>query len=274
MAEKLSNKELIDEVWYWYLTGENRVGFPNKFKMQMAVSNFIFDILPGAPRCFECHVPLGGVGAMIARPMGFRPSSLNPNLCSVCESDVRKEEGGAEVRLSMLFADVRGSTKLAESMSAKDFKDLIQRFYKTTTEVLVKHNAMVNRLMGDQVIGLFVPRFASDQHARPAIEAARDILKVTGHDDPAGPWIPVGVGVHTGKVYVGSVGSAEGVNEIAVLGNEANLAARLSSEAAEGEIIISQTAADSIGLKREGFEERFLSLKGISEPVPVLVQPS
>jgi class 3 adenylate cyclase len=71
--------------------------------------------------------------------------------------------------------------------------------------------------------------------------------------------------------YVGAVGSKEGVNEIAVLGSAANLAARLSSQAADGEVIVSEAAAASAGLEGEGVENRSLELKGISQPVPVRV---
>jgi adenylate cyclase len=170
----------------------------------------------------------------------------------------------------MLFADVRDSTLLAARTSTVEYKALIQRFYKETSHVLVHRHSMVNRLMGDQVIGLFVPRFAGEQHARVAIEAAKAVLEVTGHGSEAGPWIPVGVGVHTGVAFVGAVGSGDGVNEIAVLGSEANLCARLSSQAAVGEILVSQASAEFAGLQDGGLERRVLELKGISEKVPVL----
>jgi len=171
----------------------------------------------------------------------------------------------------MLFADVRGSTELAEKLAPGEFKQLIQRFYKVTTDELIGHNAMVNRLMGDQVIGLFVPRFAGRSHAKVAMQTAMDILRATGHQDPGGPWVPVGIGVHTGLVYVGAVGTKGGVSEIAVLGNAANLAARLSAQAAPGEVLASEATATRSGLIRELSGSKTLNLKGMSEPVPVRV---
>jgi adenylate cyclase len=171
----------------------------------------------------------------------------------------------------MLFADVRDSTPLAESIGTAAFKELIRRFYKVTSEVLIEHNAMVNRLMGDQVSALFVPRFAGQGHAAVALQAAQAILRATGHDDPGGPWIRVGVGVHTGPAFVGVVGSKEGVNEIAVLGSAVNLTARLSSAAAGGEILVSDEAARSAQLAQAGLERRQLELKGIAQLVPVSV---
>ena len=183
----------------------------------------------------------------------------------------RSVEAGAEVDATLLFADIRDSTPLAEKIGISKFKAVIQEFYKTTSHVLIEHLAMVNRLMGDQVSAVFVPRFAGKDHAKIAIHAAQDLLRVTGHADPKGPWIPVGVGVHTGLAYVGAVGSKEGVNEIAVLGSSANLTARLSSQAKSGEILLSEDAAKSAELDTHSLENRVLDLKGISQPVPVTV---
>ena len=140
--------------------------------------------------------------------------------------------------------------------------------------MLIQHNAMVNRLMGDQVSALFVPRFAGKDHAKVAIQAARDLLRATGHEGPGNPWVSVGVGIHTGLAYVGTVGSKEGVNEIAVLGSAANLAARLSSRAAAGEVLISDEASRAAGLDTSEMTSRMLDLKGISQPTLVRVLTS
>jgi adenylate cyclase len=237
----------------------------------MKAFRFFYSFLPGSSRCFECSVPFSNPGHLFVKPFGIHPSSFSPHLCNLCEKEARQQEAGAEVELSMLFADVRGSTGLAEGSSTADFKALIQQFYKTASNVLVQHDAMVNRLMGDQVIGLFVPRFAGSQHAHVAIQAARDLLIATGHQDPEGPWIPVGVGVHTGTAYVGAVGTKDGVNEIAILGHEANLTARLSSLAGDGEVLISQTAVDCAGIDDPRLPSRSLEVKGISDRVLVRV---
>src|SRR5258708_23674426 len=130
---------------------------------------------------------------------------------------------------------------------------------------------MVKRLMGDQGSALFVPRFAGRDNAKVAIHAAQELLRVTGHSEPDGPWIPVGVGVHTGTAFVGVVGSKDGLNEITVLGNAANLTARLSSQAAAGEILVSADSVHSRQFETTGLERRVLELKGISHPLPVTV---
>jgi len=259
-------KKPYDDVWYWFLTGEKRETFPKFFGLAMDIERAIFNILPGRPRCIHCDMPLAGPGGLLLKPLGARVSTFNPHLCGWCESGVRKDEGGVEIELTMLFADVRDSTPLAESHSTAVFATMIQKFYKETTDVLVQHNALINRLMGDQVIALFVPRFAGRHHAKVAVHSASQLLRATGHEDSEGPWIPVGVGVHTGTVYVGSVGSAKGVNEIA-----ANMCARLSSRAAAGEILISEDSVKSGNLDAAGMESRALELKGVNQPVSVRV---
>ena len=265
---KHHTKQQYEENWYWYLTGENKIGFSKEYQFTIKVLRLAAGFFPGRPRCFECDLPMAGIGSWVLQT---RPSSFSPRLCNVCEQAMREEEAGAEVELSMLFADIRGSTTLAEKTTPSEYKALIQRFYQAAGDVLVGHNAMVNRLMGDQVIGLFVPRFAGSGHAKVAIAAALDLLRATGHEEREGPWVPVGVGVHTGLAWVGAVGKGDGVNEIAVLGSAPNLAARLSAQAADGEVLISEAAAASAELSAQGLESRQLDLKGMNKPVAVQV---
>ena len=183
-----------------------------------------------------------------------------------------KYPGGAEVELSMLFVDVRGSTSLAEQMSPVEFSRLLNRFYKAATDVLVKTDAFIDKFVGDEVIGLYLPLFAGPHHARAAILAAQGLLRITGHGDRSGAWLPIGVGIHTGIAYVGVVSGIEGaITDVTALGDNVNITARLASKAGPGEALISEAAHASAGLNLEGLERRQLELKGKSEPVSVRV---
>lgn len=217
-----------ERVWRNYLT----LGQENAGERRM---RHLLRWLPGDPRCKSCYAPFRGAGSWFARlAYGKRPSHLNPYLCNVCEEFAKKYQGGAEIELSLLFVDVRGSTALAERMSPIEYSRLINRFYKTATHVLVNSDALIDKIIGDQVAGMYVPGFAGQEHARRAFEAAQEIMLETGHRSENGPWIPLGTGVHTGIAYVGSVGSGEGTSDITVLGDAANTAARLSSQAQVG----------------------------------------
>jgi adenylate cyclase len=232
--------------------------------------------LPGNPRCKMCHAPFEGIGGKIVWTVYHkRPSNLNPQICTGCEAFARTHPGGAEIELSLLFADVRGSTTLAEGMSATEYGNLISRFYKVATEVLAKSNAMIDKIIGDQASGMFVPGFAGPDHARKAIQAGVKILEHTGHGGTDDPWIPLGVGVHTGEAFVGSLGSEDGVVDITVLGDVANTAARLSSRAGIGEMLISETTYRKSGYSAaDELEQRELLLKGKKDKILVNVLTS
>jgi adenylate cyclase len=171
----------------------------------------------------------------------------------------------------LLFADVRGSTSLAETLGTAQFSQLINRFYRIASKIMVDSDALIDKIIGDQVAGIYVPGFAGAQHARRAIQAARQLLAATGHGDGNTPWIPLGVGIHSGTAYVGSVGSKDGTMDITVLGDAANTAAHLASEAKAGEILISEAAHREASLDLEFLEARQLAIKGKSQAVSVHV---
>jgi len=251
----------VEEQWYQMLT-EGEPGLRH-FKHLMR-------LLPSSPRCKLCNSPFKGWGGILMRWMGRDRSRYNPRFCEKC--DRFENPGGAEVELTMLFADVRGSTTLAEQMSALEFGRLMNRFYVIATDVLVNTDAMVDRLIGDEVIGLYIPGMTGPEHARLAIEAAQELLKTTGHGARSGPWLPIGVGVHTGLAYVGVVGGTDGnPTDFTALGDNVNITARLASQAGPGEILISEAASTAAGLDLGDLERQQLELKGKSEPIGVRV---
>jgi adenylate cyclase len=172
----------------------------------------------------------------------------------------------------MLFVDVRGSTTLAEGMSAAEFSRLMNRFYKAATDVFIRTDAFIDKFVGDEAIGLYFPLFTGANHASPAVMAAKELLQVMGYGGSQGPWLPIGVGVHTGIVFFGTVSGSEGsVTDVAALGDNVNITARLASNAAPGEVLISDAAYQSAGLDLGGLEQRQLELKGKREPFGVRV---
>jgi adenylate cyclase len=231
-----------------------------------------FSLLPSDPRCASCLAPFEGAGSTLVRALlNKKRSSLNPLYCNTCEEAARRTHAGAEVEMSMLFADIRGSTSLAESMSPREFKQLIDRFYTETTHILTHSLAMIDKLAGDEVSGFYLPGYIGRDFANVSIEAAQDILRVTGHADPDGPWAPVGVGINTGRAYFGAVGTADNLVDMTALGDEVNVAARLASQAAAGEIVLSESTVRGAGLDPAGLEKRTLDLKGKSQPMDVWV---
>jgi len=214
-----------------------------------------------------CAAPFGGIGAPLMRVIGKRRSEWSPTMCNTCNDFLAHHHGGAEIEGTFLFADVRGSTALAERMGSSGFRDLLDRFYSTASAAVFDHDGMVDKFVGDELVAMFVPLLTGERHAARAIEAARALLVATGH--PAAPWVPIGAGVHTGRAWVGAVGEG-GHTEITALGDAVNTTARLASVAQAGEILVTTSAADAAGLERS-LERRSLELRGKEQPTEVVV---
>src|SRR6476620_5665502 len=166
------------ESWRRFLLGDPP---PRSLKFQRAS----FRHLPSAPHCKLCEVPMAGPGGAVFGRMGFRQWSKSPQFCEICSKSLAKlGMGGAEVPLSSLFADLRDSTTMAESIGAAAFGALINRFYLVADAAIAAHGGIVERHMGDGVVGLFVPVFSGTDHAANAIAAARAI--VAGTSDRGG----------------------------------------------------------------------------------------
>lgn len=258
-------KKLTPDEWWLSVLSGNNPAFP------LRQLRGLWGIIPSSPRCSFCHAPYSGPGAPLMRLLGKAPSTLTPHLCRQCHDEARKQIGGAEVEMTLLFADVRGSTTLAERMTPSEFSRLMNRFYAGATDILVESGAWSDRLVGDEVIGIYVPGFAGPDHARRAVDAAQKLLRLTGHHDPASLWLPIGVGIHTGVAFAGAVGRIGGATDITALGDAVNTAARLASKAGPGEILVSEDACAAAKLAFETLERRELALKGKSEAVPVRV---
>ena len=251
----------VEELWRSVLAGDHP---------ELRRGRRLHRLIPSNPRCKMCNAPFGAPGMLFMRLRGRGPSNLNPRICNVCERFAASHPGGAEIELTMLFADVRGSTSLAEHARPTDFSRLMNRFYKVATAVLLETEALIDKFVGDEVVALYVPVLAGPEHPSAAVRAGRTLLRATGHGDPGGPWLPIGIGIHTGTAFVGSVGG-EGVTDITALGDAVNTAARLASAAGPGEVLVSEATCAAAGLETGEMEQRRLELRGRSEPVSVRV---
>ena len=249
----------VDAMWHeWFANDAAYV--ENRFSRFMR-------LLPNDPRCKFCQAPFQGVGGLFVRTVySRRRSLLNPSFCNMCEEFSRQNPGGAEVEMSMLFADVRGSTALSERMSPGEFQKLINRFYVEATNVINHEDGLVEKLAGDSVAAFWGAGFAGVNYVQRTLTAAQALLKVMAQQD-----IPVGIGVHAGVAFFGAMGTVDGLVEISAIGEEVNTAARLASKAAAGELIVSEKALHKAGIDAGDLEARTLELKGIREPVRVRV---
>jgi adenylate cyclase len=263
-----NEEDIVTEAWRTYLTTGKLIKGYQQAWFEHPFYRPLFRALPKDPRCQICYIPFEGVGGMLARRMlNVFPSRLNPSMCNLCEKFAERYLGGVELEVSILFADIRGSTPLAEKMETLEFSHLIHRFYNAATRPLYSQNALIEKFVGDGLTAFFVPAFSGPRHARSAIEAGKGILRATGHMNGQKPWIPVGVGIHTGAAYIGSLRIEGGHTDISILGDAVNTAARLCSQANAGEILVSRSAQNLSGLTLDHHELRRLALKGKQETV-------
>jgi len=257
----MDNKKSVDVGnvwWFWFST--------NAFAVDKRLRH-VLRVMPRDPRCKFCNAPFQGIGGMIVRALfGKRRSALNPRYCNLCEIASQEFPGGAEVEMSMLFADVRGSTALSETMSPTEFSQLINRFYTAATKIIIDEDGLVEKLAGDSVAAFWGAGFAGPDYVGRTIKVAQNLQKAMERQN-----ISIGIGVHSGVAYFGAMGAADGLTEISAIGDEVNLAARLASKAAAGEIIVSEQALKKAKIDGSEMEARSLELKGISEPVTVRV---
>ena len=249
-----------EELWRSILSGEMK---------SVTRMRRVMGAIPSDPRCKLCAAPFGRPGSALLRLTGFGPSRLNRRLCRMCIRSLEKKPGGAEVEVSLLFADVRGSTGLAERSPAHEFSQLLARFYGTAAKVVDRWDGIVDKFVGDEVVALFIPGFAGADHAAKAIGAGRELLGETA-DEAGDQWIPIGVGVHTGVAYVGKVGEGDAC-DFTALGDPVNTASRLASSAAAGEMLVSATAAGASELDVTDLESRRLEVRGRDEIVDAWV---
>lgn len=272
MARSKIPEAEIKHAWHTYLTTGNMPASVHDPWFEHKALRPIVKRLPKSPRCRICYYPFEGVGGWISKNLlHLKPSTLNPYMCNLCERFATEYHGGVELKISIMFVDVRGSTTMAEKMSPEEYSRKINRFYRSATEVFYKYNGWVEKLLGDEVAGFFVPGFAGPQFPKAAVNAGKQALKAMGYGSPSGPWMPVGVGVHTGVAYIGSVDADGGVSNISILGDAVNTAARLTSLAAPGELILSDATREAADLRTDRMEARTLELKGKSNAVDAWV---
>ena len=168
--------------------------------------------------------------------------------------------------VTVLFADVRGSTALGLRGAAAEFAALLNRFYIAETQTLLRHDAVIDKLIGDEVMAFFARGISGLQYRRRAVSAGMDLLKAVGYGSCEGPWLEVGVTVNAGVAYAGNVGGS--VVDFTALGDPVNVAARMQQHANGGELLVASEVADDLMAKSP---RRPLNLRGHEQPINAFV---
>jgi class 3 adenylate cyclase len=182
------------------------------------------------------------------------------------------ELGGEEREISVLFADLQGFTSFSEHATPADVITMLNAYWAVTVPVVVReHGGLIERFAGDAVMVVFNAVGDQPDHARHAVAAALGMQRATETARQGRPdWPQFRAGVNTGTAFVGNVGTEE-QRSFAAIGDTTNVAARLQTAAAPGQVVIARSTADQLPDDAELDELGQLELKGKAEPVDALV---
>lgn len=181
--------------------------------------------------------------------------------------------GGARKELTILFSDIKGFTSLSEKADPEDVIGLLNRYFDEMTEVVFQYGGTVDKFMGDGLMAFYGDPMPCEDHALRAVKSAIEMQKRVGAmkdwlNGKGFPPIQIRIGISTGYVTVGNVGSKRRM-EYTALGRYVNLAKRLESKAEPGGILVSHRTywmvKDVIPVEPLGN----LEVKGFEEPVEV-----
>jgi adenylate cyclase len=182
--------------------------------------------------------------------------------------------GGVNQTLTVLFADIRGFTRLSENAAPERVVQLLNNYFTAMSDIIFAHGGTLDKYIGDGLMALFGAPTASPEDACNAVSAAvrmqRGMEEINAQLRAEGlAEIAIGIGLHTGVATVGYIGS-ERRSEYTAIGDTVNLAARLEQNALPGQIIMSDAAARAAEGAGCGFHPRPpITVKNRVQPVPI-----
>ncbi|HET6518423.1 MAG TPA: adenylate/guanylate cyclase domain-containing protein [Geminicoccaceae bacterium] len=175
--------------------------------------------------------------------------------------------GGERRRATMLFCDIRGYTAFAERFDPEVVVDVLNFYFQHQADIVAKHRGDIDKFVGDQIVAVFQGEDMARDAVRCALEIQRTMAELA-RDRP--DWdLTVGIGINTGEVIMGAMGSQDRM-DYTVLGDHVNLAARLCSHAGRGQTLLSDSAREAIAGSAEFAISALpaIAVKGKSKPVP------
>lgn len=190
---------------------------------------------------------------------------------AVLESPTGLQMGGEKRKVTMLMADLRGFTSLSERLPPERVVAMINRYLSTMVSVTKRYNGTIDDFIGDAIFVLFDAPIWKDDDAERAVacaiamQLAMDSINEQNRREDL-PEIEMGIGVHTGQVIVGNIGSPERM-KYDVMGSHVNLTSRIQSCTTGGQILISETTRQEVGRTLKVGRQMEVKAKGVEHPV-------
>jgi len=200
---------------------------------------------------------------------------LAPELVEMIAADPNVHLGGVNQKVSVLFCDIRGFTSISEQLTPEKIVEILNELFTRITDVVFDHGGTLDKYLGDGLLAVFGAPISKGKDAANAVGAAIAIQKLVtelNRDSAARQWpeLKIGIGVSTGIVTAGNIGSPRRL-DYTVVGDTVNVASRLVSHAAGNEILITDTTAADLG---DGFDcapMPPLLVKGKAQPLSVFL---
>jgi adenylate cyclase len=181
--------------------------------------------------------------------------------------------GGVTQTITVLFADIRGFTRISEHAQPEKIVHLLNRYFSAMTDIIFAHGGTLDKYLGDGMMALFGAPTVTPKDAANAVSAAvamqRRMLSINDELRAEGyPEIGIGIGLHTGEAIVGYIGS-ERRSEYTAIGDTVNTASRLESNAKAGQILISEMSVTSARTRYQLLPRDPISVKNREQPVPL-----
>lgn len=199
---------------------------------------------------------------------------ISPHLIDdVMSGKLELQKSGSRIEASVLFADIRGFSKMAEDNAPEDIVNMLNEFFERMVDCIFKHDGVVDKFVGDEVMAEWGVGVSVDRHARHAVMAAIDMMRAVDLLNESRharllPPISIGIGIATGMMIAGYMGSTQAMS-YTVIGDTVNLASRLCSAARGGEILVNHEAYEAVCGEQECFALPPIMVKGKSAPVMV-----
>lgn len=197
-------------------------------------------------------------------------------LAQLLDGPEGQPQAGIEREVTLLFADIRGFTNLSEGLKAPRVVSLLNEVFQIASDCILEHGGTIDKYIGDSVMAYFGAPVTHTDHSLRAVRAAVDILAAVdarnlaiGEMDERDQLpVDIGIGVHTGVVVVGNIGSDRRTDYTAV-GDAVNVAQRLEKLAKGGEILVSEAVWRRVRGSVEMHFEGERQLSGRQEPIHV-----
>jgi adenylate cyclase len=214
--------------------------------------------------CLVCSTTLEGPLGWMYQLFGITRSSRNPNVCNRCDAHLQE---GKVIEMSVIFADLTGFTEMTNRLGPERSYEVVDSFFKMANEVLVKHDAFIDKYIGDAVMAIFNAPIQNKEHSREATAAALGIqqgLKLVANDLNLD--LQARVGVASGYARVGRIGSNDRKDYTAI-GDVVNLASRLEAFAQPGEIMLDERVFERVADDYPEATPEELNVRGFAQPV-------